>query len=100
MDNLKQTLMQAMLDYSGRGLNGYSYLTTNDDQTIFAINAVAQMPNKRSVFTTLLVRLKDNCIIIEHDANNKPLYEALMQAGIPRNQIILAYAGESAEEAA
>jgi hypothetical protein len=32
--------------------------------------------------------------------NNKPLIDALVQAGIPRAQIILAYAGENAPETA
>jgi hypothetical protein len=37
-------------------------------------------------------------IIIERDINNKPLVDALVQNGIPREQIILAYAGEPVEE--
>lgn len=32
--------------------------------------------------------------------NNKPLVDALMQAGIPRAQIILGYAGEAVPESA
>jgi len=39
-------------------------------------------------------------IIIERDMNDKPLVEALLQAHIPRQHIVLAYAGESAEVAA
>jgi hypothetical protein len=41
-----------------------------------------------------------NRIVIDHDANSDPLVEALLEAGIPRDQIVLAYAGEPAPEAA
>jgi hypothetical protein len=47
-----------------------------------------------------VVRIIDNHIIIDHDANNKSLVDALEQAGIPREQIVLAYAGEKFKEAA
>lgn len=43
----------------------------------------------------LLVRLVNDHIIVEHDGNDKMLIDALLQAGIPRESIILAYAGES-----
>ena len=37
-------------------------------------------------------------IVIERDVNDKPLVDALLQAGIPRKQIVLAYAGEPVNE--
>ncbi len=40
----------------------------------------------------------DLFIRIEYDVNGKPLIDALVSAGIPLNQIVLAYAGEIAEE--
>ena len=39
-------------------------------------------------------------IIIDRDINNKPLIDALVQAGVPRTQIILAYMGEPVPESA
>jgi hypothetical protein len=39
-------------------------------------------------------------IVIEMDDSNKPLVDALLQAGIPRSKIILAYAGEPVPESA
>jgi hypothetical protein len=47
----------------------------------------------------LIVRLEGDHIIIERDINDKVLVDALVQAGIPRQQIILAYAGEALKEA-
>jgi hypothetical protein len=38
----------------------------------------------------------DDTVIIEHDTTDRPLWKELVRAGIPREQIILAYAGEEA----
>ena len=44
----------------------------------------------------LMARVVKDKVVIDEDKTDKPLYEALMaNAGIPRSQIILAYAGES-----
>jgi hypothetical protein len=100
MDTLKETLEHTMLGYTGRALNGHSYLTANDDKTLFTVISFATIQDRRVVDTGLVVRIVENHIIIDHDANNKPLVDALEQAGIPREQIVLAYAGETFKEAA
>jgi hypothetical protein len=43
-----------------------------------------------------MARVVGDKIFIDEDTTDKPLYEALMaNAGIPREQIVLAYAGET-----
>ena len=44
------------------------------------------------------MRLLEDHIIIERDVNDKSLVDALLQANIPRSQIVLAYAGEPVNE--
>jgi hypothetical protein len=83
-----------MTGYAVKGLNGYSVLTSSADQHFFAIVSVANVKGQRFTTTSLIVHLENNAIIIEHDINNRPLVEALVEAGISRKQIILAYAGE------
>jgi hypothetical protein len=61
---------------------------------------VGHVRDQRIVDTGLVVRLIGEKVIIERDVNDKPLVDALLQAGIPRGQIVLAYAGESVNEAA
>jgi hypothetical protein len=41
------------------------------------------------------VQIVGDKIVIEADFTDKPLYKALLNQGIPRDQIILAYAGET-----
>jgi hypothetical protein len=100
VDTLNEILKRTMMGYTGRALNGHSYLTANDDKTLFTVISFGNIRERRIVNTGLVARIVDNHIIIDHDANNKPLIDALLQAGIPREQIVLAYAGEKFKEAA
>ena len=100
MDTLGDVLHRTVEGYAGRALNGYSYFMSNADRHVFAIVSVGRVRDRHIVDTGLVARLAGDRIIIERDVNDKPLVDALVQAGVPRGQIVLVYAGESAEEAA
>ncbi len=100
MDRLIETLRQTLEGYVGDALNGYSYLTESKDGTAFTVVSVGYLPDKRIVDVSLIVRLVGDRIVIERDVNDKPLVDALLQANIPREQIVLAYAGEPTNEPA
>ncbi len=68
------------------------------DQQHFVVTSVGIIHGERIVNTGLIVHCIDNLIIVDRDINNKPLVDALVQAGVPRSQIILAYAGEPVPE--
>jgi hypothetical protein len=91
MDTLTSAVRIAMMGYARKGLNSQSYLTHNDDDTVFSMVTVTQ---QNTSFVSLLVRVFGGTVIVEQDRNDKPLVDALIRAGIPRSQIILAYAGE------
>ena len=99
MDTLKETLIRVLAGYTGKAFNGYSYLTSSSDQQHFVVTSVGYVQGKRVVNTGLVVQCINNKIIIDRDINNKPLVDALLQAGIPRSQIILTYTGEPVPEA-
>ncbi|MCE7946349.1 MAG: hypothetical protein DYG88_02870 [Chloroflexi bacterium CFX4] len=100
MDSLKQTVREVVAGYARKGLNSQGYLTQGEDGTLFTVVVVSQIKDKHFSDTSLIVRIVGEHIIIERDQNDKPLVEALLQAGIPRKQIILAYAGEPVPESA
>ena len=100
MDRLIDTLRNVLESYTGDALNGYSYLTESKDGKAFTVVSVGYLPDKRIVDAGLIVRLVGTRIIIERDVNDKPLVEALLAANIPRQQIVLAYAGEPVEDTA
>ena len=100
MDTVRDTVQHVLAGYAGEMLNGYSYLTANTDATVFVITAIGYIRDQHFVDTSLVVRIRDNTVIIDYDVNDKPLVDALLAAGIPRSQIILAYAGEAVQAAA
>ena len=75
-------------------------LTVTADGTVFAVFGVGSVGQQRFVDTSLVVRLERNAIVLGRNVNTTPLIDALLAAGIPRSQIILAYAGESTHVAA
>lgn len=100
MDRLNQILKQAVAGYAGEALNGYSYVTSTTDDMMFTVVSVGNIHGQHIVDVGLIARILNQKIIIEHDVNDKPLVDALLQAGVPRQQIVLAYAGEPVEEPA
>ena len=93
MADLANVLWDTVSEYATEGINGYTYMTSNDNKTKIAVIAVAD-DNQPPVFMNLIVHLDDEKVVIHHDANNKPLVDALVQNGVPREKIILAYLGE------
>jgi hypothetical protein len=98
MDNLRETVRLTIEGYAGKALNAHSYLTVSPDQSLFTVVAIGHIKGEHFTTTGLVVRLTGNTVVIEHDVNDKPLVDALVQAGVSRGQIVLAYAGESAPE--
>lgn len=73
-----------------------SFAIEDDKHQVYAVIVVPQSdhPLLSKASVTVMARVVENYVVIEQDITDRPLYEALMEAGIPREQIILAYAGE------
>lgn len=97
MDTLTSVVRNAIVGYARKGLNSQSHLTRNDDNSVFSVVTVTE---QNVSFVSLLVRIFGDLVIVEQDRNDKPLVDALVQAGIPRDTIILAYRGEVVPAAA
>jgi len=97
MDQLA-IIKQTIAEYAKSPVNGYAYFTESADGKFFTVVDVYSSQGKRQASTGLIVHLMGDQIVIERDLNNKPLVEALMQRGIARERIVLAYAGESVPE--
>ena len=99
MAEIEEILQHAMEGYAVEGLNGHGYLTRTQDGSLFTVIYIGQVRDRTVVDTGLVARIEGENIILERDTNNKPLVDALVQAGVPREQIVLAYAGERVETA-
>jgi hypothetical protein len=100
METLQHTLKAVVLGYTGLGLNDESLLTASDDGRLLTVVSIGQVRGETVVDTGLIVRMIGDIIVIDRDNNSKPLVDALLQAGVPREQIVLAYAGETVPHAA
>lgn len=92
---LKQILLEELDSYTGEGLNDYAYLTTNEVEQIYTIVDIATVRGKRLVGTVLIARLVNDRVIIELDQHDKMLVDALKARGVPDQQIVLAYRGDT-----
>ena len=100
LTNKMSIIRKVISDYAQPPVNGHSDLTQSPDGRVFTVVDIYEYQGKRYADAGLIVRITDAHIIVECDMNNKPLVDALVQAGIARNQIILAYAGEPVQEPA
>ncbi len=100
MDTLRAIFEAVIAGYTGEGLNGSAYLVHDPVLDVYTVISVGNVRQRRVSDANLIVRLTANKIVIERDMNDKTLADALIQAGIPRQSIILAYAGEPVPESA
>jgi Fe2+ transport system protein FeoA len=66
----------------------------DEAQQIYSVLAEDYPIHKRPAVVVLLTQVMGDKIIIREDNTDRPLMRHLMQMGIPREQIICAYAGE------
>lgn len=100
MDNLLKIVRQEVEKYagSGRGINLRLCPVLDDEHQTYSVIAV-DYPNHQNVAgVVVLARVIGDNVIIEEDSTNKKLIDALLQNGIPREKIVLAYAGETMDE--
>jgi hypothetical protein len=101
MDNLVRITRDEVHKYAanGEGVCLRLYPILDDVSQIYTVNAVHLVPNQeRSTGIVVMARIEGDYVVIEEERTDKPLLDALLQQGIPREQIILAYAGETLPE--
>jgi len=93
--NVQAITSRVIEDYATRSLNSKLYYIHDDTRKI---DSVLVVPLKRDIEPHIMVmtRIEGDQVIIEADTTDRPLDEALVAAGIPRAQIVLAYSGEIA----
>jgi len=95
--NLVDATRREVKRYAGYSPLAKLYPILDDDNQTYAVIIIEDDPAARPAYALVMARVGGDKIVIEEDRSfDKPLYQALMSnAGIPREQIILAYAGES-----
>jgi hypothetical protein len=83
-------------DYARPALLGTTYAISDDGRQTYTVLVIPDQSRKFKAGIVVLARVVDDTVIIDHDTTDRPLYKELVRAGIPREKIILAYAGEEA----
>lgn len=97
---LRDIAEECIRSYAGEGLNGTSWFTKDDSGYVMSVASVFFVREKHEASSAIIARISNEHIIIDEDITDKQLVDMLLQYGIPREQIILAYAGEKIEETA
>jgi hypothetical protein len=83
--------------YAGVSDDAKAYPILDDTHRTYAVNGIMDEPGKDHAWIIVQARVVENYVIVDEDnVLDKNLIHALLQAGIPREQIILAYEGENA----
>jgi hypothetical protein len=96
MATLHDILKQEISWYAGingRGEAMRLFKIFDDQHQTYAVNAVSDTPKKWGGIV-VLARIQDDIIIIEEDNTDRPLVDKLLEQGIARHQIVLAYDNE------
>jgi hypothetical protein len=94
MVELKEIVKDTLLEYVGTGFDNRSFPLSNEEEQIYAVNIIDTPVRKRRAGVVVIARIEGDKVIIEEDLTDRPLVDALVRAGIPREKIVLAYAGE------
>ena len=95
MASLAETVKNEVFSYAGGGHNIRVFALSNEEKQVYAVTVVDTPHGDEPAGIVVMARVDGDRVIIEEDTTDKPIYEVLMFRGIPREKIILAYAGEA-----
>ena len=96
-DQLRDTLVRELDWYAGTSDDFRLYFAKDDEQRLYMISGIRNAPQaeQERSFILMQARVVDDHIVIDEDTLwDKNLWQALENASVPREQIILAYKGE------
>ena len=103
MDNVKlhlASIVQGVVeDYAdGVWFKADAYAVCDNVRQIYVAVVVPHQdyPLTLKAGVVVMARLVDDTVIVDHDTTDQPFYQELMRNGIPREKIVLTYAGEQA----
>lgn len=94
IDTLVEIVKNAVFYYAGGGLNVETFALANDAQKTYAVIITDVPVQERSPSIVVIARISRDTVIIDADTTDKPLVDRLIENGVSREKIILAYAGE------
>lgn len=99
LQELQNAVSREVEGYVGFSPQASMYPILDDAHQTYGVVIVPNMPSQLPTEIVVMARVVGHSVVIEVDTTDKPLVDALMvNQHIPREHIILAYAGESIPE--
>lgn len=97
MDTLAEIVADEVRWYAagGEGARIQLYFVSDTENHVYAVNAVPSPARQLASNVVVLAHIVGDSVVIEEDRTDRPLADRLMARGIPREKIVLAYAGET-----
>ena len=100
VETLAEITRREVERYVGYSPEAECYPILDDVHRTYTVVMIPHWPRKYPAGMIVMARVVDDQVIIEEETTDKPLVEALMVNGnVPREQIVLAYAGETLHDA-
>jgi XisI protein len=89
--DLTAIVEREMANYVWDQEDSKAYLMKNESHQVYAV-LIIPVDNPQHSQTVIVAQIEGNKVVIDTDLTDKPLYKALLQAGVPEGQIVRAYA--------
>ncbi len=92
---LSAIVQREVEDYArGGDWEATTYPVSDPGRLHYAVLIFPDYPRKYRAAIIVAARVVDDFVVIDEDATDRPLWKDLVRAGIPREKLILIYAGE------
>ncbi len=93
---LTDTVQHVVEDYAkGKTYKAVTYAVSDAGRQTYTVVVVPDHPRKFKSGVAVMARVVGDTVVIDEDITDRPLWEELVRAGIPREKIVLAYIGET-----
>lgn len=98
--DLEAIVEEVVRSYATAAYKAKTYYAQNLEDGLHTVIFVpdANYPVEMETEVVVTARIVGQHVVIEQDTTDKPLYQELLRRGIPRENIVLAYAGETLPE--
>lgn len=94
LESLASLVKREVSEYAGPSPDTRAYAMEDVSALSYAV-LVVPVEDTQKTTVMIMARIEGDTVIIETDKTDRPLLDALVQAGIPRDHIVLAYQGEA-----
>ncbi|MDZ4765647.1 MAG: element excision factor XisI family protein [Chloroflexota bacterium] len=97
-ENLETIVRREVLKFHGSAYKAKTFFIEDAAQKMYVVLVVVDdhypIRDTPTAQIVVMARIENERVIIDEDISDRPLYEALERAGVPRDKIIARYAGE------